>query len=178
MQKRSRRKASEIEKLRGKILKIVKREGRISLTNLVRHYGSSIGIRNTPSDKNLCKRQLDILAKTTNIVFGRNGRDLYAQWVGEEEPAIQEVGVPAELERPPAAAISMPVNEPAPPPAVPAQAEAETPVEAPAPPPMPDLSKAELKAIVAYARQVEAFAKTLQDQVATLVAMVNRAAGE
>ncbi|HSR51525.1 MAG TPA: hypothetical protein VLV83_11900 [Acidobacteriota bacterium] len=150
--KRTRRKAAEIEKLRNKILKIVKREKDITLTNLVRQYGASIGIRNTPSDKNLAKRQLDILAKGPDIQFNRQGRDLVAQYKGEEEK-------PAE------AAESRESAEGAPTPVAEALAEGNVPA-------------VELDVIKAYARQVEEFSKTLQRQIATLVRMVDRASAK
>ena len=98
MQKRTRRKASEIERLRSKILKVVKKERNITLTDLVRLYGASIGIRDTPSDKNLAKRQLDTLANADHISFKRNGRDLVARYLGEPAEGPDPVPVGRRLD--------------------------------------------------------------------------------
>ncbi|HSR69333.1 MAG TPA: hypothetical protein VLU25_15465 [Acidobacteriota bacterium] len=149
--KRTRRKAAEIEKLRNKILKIVKREKEITLTSLVRQYGASIGIRNTPSDKNLAKRQLDILAKGPDVEFNRQGRDLVARYEGQEEKPAEAASESGE------AAAPTPVAE--------ALAEGNVPA-------------VELDVIQAYARQVEEFSKALQKQIATLVRMVDRASAK
>ena len=147
MAKRTRRKASEIEKLRNNILKVVQTEGRITLTDLVRQYGTSIGIRDTPSDKNLAKRQLDILAKGDRVNFRRSGRDLVAEYRAPEE------------EKP----VEAPVAAP------------EAPGDGAPAAPTGTGGGDELDVIKAYALQVEEFSKSLQRQVSTLVRMVERA---
>lgn len=78
MEKRKRRKAREIRRIREQLLKAVRSEGTVSLTHLVDKYGSQVGVKNTPSDKNLVKRQLDQLAKEGSLQFERKGRDLVA----------------------------------------------------------------------------------------------------
>lgn len=168
MKKRTRRKASEIERLRNKILRIVKKDRRISLTAMVAHYGVQMGVRNTPSDKNLVKRQLDVLAKSGDIDFGRAGRDLVARYTG---PDVADASIGEEQE---AAAAPAPAAIAAPAPA-PVLAPAAIPAAAPSAPAVAIGSNADLAVIRAYARQVEEFSRTLQDQVATLVRMVEKA---
>lgn len=154
MGKRSRRKASEIDKLRSKMLKIVQRESEITLTSLVRQYGASIGIRDTPSDKNLAKRQLDVLAKNGSIEFNRFGRDLVAK-------AAAPAGVQA-----------------APHYAAPAAAQAVAPVvQAPAAGGLAaHAATPELQAIRAYANQMGELSNALQQQLQILVRMVDQSA--
>lgn len=154
MEKRSRRKASEIEKLRSKMLKIVQRESEITLTNLVRQYGASIGIRDTPSDKNLAKRQLDVLAKDGNIEFNRLGRDLVAK---ASAPAGEAAAPQYEAPAAGPQAVAAPTLQI---PAAPAAASATT--------------TPELQAIRAYAQQMEAFSKSLQQQLEILIRMVQQ----
>lgn len=158
MEKRRRRTAKEIRKLRSDLREIVKRERRITLTDLVRDHGSGIGIRDTVSDKNLVKRQLDILASGNDIRFQREGRDLVA--------SFREKLQPAPAPEPPPPAPAPPAAEPVPSPAAAPAAEAAPP---PASPP------SDLAAVRAYALQVEAFAKTLQQQIETLAEMLERA---
>ena len=147
--KRHRRKASEIRKLRGKLLETVQNEGRITLTDLVALYGPSIGIRDTISDKGLAKRQLDILAREKAILFRRDGRDL----VAAAKPSPQPPTTPA----PALAPTTKPAQQPTP--AEPVQAN-QTP---------------ELQALKAYAQHIEAFAEALKQQVTSLVKMVDTA---
>ncbi|MEE8586678.1 MAG: hypothetical protein V3T83_17695 [Acidobacteriota bacterium] len=127
----------------------MKKEGRISLTDLVGLYGASIGIKDTLSDKSLAKRQLDILAQEKAIIFRRDGRDL----VAAAKPSPQPPTTPA----PPAAPTAEPVE----------QAESAQPAE--------EVQSPELQAIKAYAQQLEAFAETVQQQVSNLVKMVETA---
>ncbi len=154
MAKRYRRKASEIARIRRKLQQVIAREKRISLTELVEKHGGSIGVRNSPSDKNLLKRQLDLLAKGGDLDFKRAGRDLIAT----AAPGTAAASAPA------------PVAAPAPTPAKAAPSPAPQVAAA------PRISESELQVIKAYAQQVEEFAKTLQRQIATLVRMVERAA--
>jgi len=157
MKKRSRRKVSEIEKLRSKMLKIVKLEGEISLTSLVRQYGASVGIKDTASDKHLAKRQLDILAKSGGISFDRHGRDLIAR---SAAPAAQQAAAP------PAAAAQ--------PGAIAALASPGLPV-ASAAPPVGSASAPELAAVRVYSQYMKGFSKSLRQQVSTLVRMIEQA---
>jgi hypothetical protein len=113
----------------------IKKEGRISLTELISKYGGEVDVKNTPSDKNLVKRQLDQLARSGQIEFRREGRELVAESARTE--SAEEL-----------AAQAKPVFE------------------------MPPM---ELDVVRAYARQVEDFARTLLDQVSTLVRMIERA---
>lgn len=157
--KRRRRKASEIEKIRARLQEAVKKEGRISLTDLVGMYGASIGIKETISDKALAKRQLDLLASTGDIEFQRDGRDLVAEYKPPPRPAPRPqqplyTTRPAEKAEPP-------------PPAMPAPQEDTA--EATPSPTAPNL---ELQAIKAYAKQVHALAETLQQQVNVLTEML------
>ncbi|MEE8586219.1 MAG: hypothetical protein V3T83_15350 [Acidobacteriota bacterium] len=162
MEKRRRRTAKEIRKLRSDLQKIVKSERRISLTDLVRDHGAEIGIRDTVSDKNLAKRQLDILASGNDYRFQREGRDLVASWREKPTPAA----APARPAAAPAAPAPEPAPEPAPAAAPPSVAEPEGTAAAP---------PSDLAAIRAYVLHVEAFAKTLQHQLETLAEMLDRA---
>lgn len=157
--KRRRRKASEIEKIRSKLKEVVKKEGRISLTDLVKLYGASMGLKDTISDKALAKRQLDLLASTGDIEFQRDGRDL----VAEHKPPPQPAPPPQQfIYTPRPAQKTVP-----PPPATPAPQE-----DTPEATPSSTTPNLELQAIRAYAEQVQALATTLQQQVETLVRMV------
>lgn len=177
MEKRRRRTAKEIRKLRSDLQKIVKSERRISLTDLVRDHGAEIGIRDTVSDKNLAKRQLDILASGNDYRFQREGRDLVASWREKPTPAAAPArpaaapAAPAPAAAAPAAAAPAapapePAPEPAPAAAPPSVAEPEGTAAAP---------PSDLAAIRAYVLHVEAFAKTLQHQLETLAEMLDRA---
>lgn len=161
MAKRSRRKASEIEKLRNKMLKIVQREGEISLTNMVREYGRSVGVKDTPSDKNLAKRQLDVLAKSGSIRFERHGRELIARSTGPAPQSVPPQPVTAVRQPAAVAAVATP-GLPAVPPA-PATAQASSP---------------QLTAIRLYSQHMRDLSSTLEQQVSSLVQMVVQAAGQ
>lgn len=154
VKKRTRRKASEIERLRAKIFGVIQKENKINLTDLVGLYGSSLGVRDTASDKNLVKRQLDVLADSGRIHFGRDGRNLIARLVAS--PGAFNSPAAAPMEAAPMAAAPAP------------HAEAE-PVAA------PDISPTDLDVIKAYAAQVEEFSRTLHAQISTLVRMIDRA---
>lgn len=151
MAKRKRRTAREIQRLRDDFLKAIQKEGKITLTNLIQQYGAPLGVKNTPSDKNLVKRQLDRLVKEGLIQFRRQGRDLVAQadGKGETPKARPKTGKPAAkktAEAAPAAARPAASSRPA-----------------------------DLEVIRAYARQLEEFSRTLQDHIRTLVRMVEKA---
>ena len=135
MKKRRRRSGSEIQKVRDHFLGAVLGEGKISLTELVAKYGSEINVRNTASDKNLVKRQLDQLSREGALELRRDGRDLVARASEDRQPTVE---------------------------ATPAAETHHTPDD--------------LDVIRAYARQLEEFSRTLQDQVSTLVRMVEKAA--
>ena len=179
--KRRRRKTSEISKLRNKLLEAVKKEGRITLTDLVGLYGLDIDIRDTISDRNLAKRQLDILAHANEIQFSREGRDLVAT-APTPKPEPAPVPIPATPPPTPSEpAATPPTTEPAakPEPApAPSPAPAPQPLEAASEPskPAPELREhPELEAIKAYGKQLEAFSKTLLQQINTLVKMLETA---
>ena len=174
--KRHRRKANEIRQLRNKLLEAVKKEGRINLTDLVGLYGPSIGIKDTPSDKNLAKRQLDILAKQGRIKVRREGRDLVATAQPMAEPAIPAPPTPPAAEPAIPASPTAPTAEPAipPPPAPPAVKPAQQPEPAAAP--SEAVRNPELEVIKAYAQQLDALTESLQQQVRTLVKMVEASA--
>ena len=74
--KRRRRKASEIRRLRTKLLEAVKKEGRSTLTDLIVLYGASIGIKDTPYDKIFARKQLAILAQEDKINLQLDGINL------------------------------------------------------------------------------------------------------
>jgi hypothetical protein len=122
--------------LQDHFLQAIEQEGKVSLTALISKYGPEVDVRNTASDKNLVKRQLDQLAGTGDIEFRREGRELIAQSVPE---AADDEAIMAEM----AAMRVGPVD---------------------------------LAVIRAYAVQVEEFSRTLQEQIATLVRMVEKAA--
>ncbi len=148
--KRRRRKASEIRRLRTKLLEAVKKEGRISFTSLVDLYGPSIGIKDTPSDKIFGRKQLAILAQENKINVQQDGINLVASAKPSPQPPTTPAPHPAPTEKPaqqpePAAAPTGAVRTP------------------------------ELQAVKAYAQQVEAFAETLHRQVRTLAKMVEAA---
>ncbi len=77
--KRKRRTLKEIRVIREGLLKTVNAAETVTLSQLVSDHGSTIGVRNTPSDKNLVKKQLDRLAKSGQIEFVKVGRDLVAR---------------------------------------------------------------------------------------------------
>lgn len=79
MNKRKRRTLNEIRKIRELLHETVEGAGTITLSQLVGKHGGRIGVRNTPSDKNLVKKQLDQLAKEDKIEFVKIGRDLVAK---------------------------------------------------------------------------------------------------
>jgi hypothetical protein len=78
MKKRKRRSSMDVKKLQERFLQAVRDEGRISLTGLIMKYGPEVEVKNTPSDKNLVKRQMDQLAARGEIEFRREGRELIA----------------------------------------------------------------------------------------------------
>ncbi len=86
MKKRKRRTLNEIRKIREQLLETVNSVGRITLSQLVGEHGAKIGVKDTPSDKNLVKKQLDLLAKGDEIEFVKVGRDLVANPMPEESP--------------------------------------------------------------------------------------------
>ena len=78
MKKRKRRSSMDVKKLQERFLQAVRDEGRISLTGLIMKYGPEVDVKNSPSDKNLIKRQMDQLAARGEIEFRREGRELIA----------------------------------------------------------------------------------------------------
>lgn len=84
MKKRKRRTLNEIRAIREQVLETVNSKGQITLSQLVGEHGEEIGVKNTPSDKNLVKKQLDRLAKSEKINFVKMGRDLVAQAIEPE----------------------------------------------------------------------------------------------
>ncbi len=79
MTKRKRRTLNEIRQIREQLHVTVEDAGTITLSQLVGKHGGKIGVKNTPSDKNLVKKQLDQLAKDGKIEFVKMGRDLVAK---------------------------------------------------------------------------------------------------
>ena len=79
MKKRKRRTLNEIRKIREELLATVNRVGQMTLSQLVGDHGDRIGVKDTPSDKNLVKKQLDQLAKRDKLEFVKIGRDLVAR---------------------------------------------------------------------------------------------------
>lgn len=79
MKKRKRRTLNEIRKIREEVLATVNRVGQITLSQLVGEHGENIGVKDTPSDKNLVKKQLDRLARQNQLEFVKMGRDLVAK---------------------------------------------------------------------------------------------------
>jgi hypothetical protein len=76
----------------------IKKEGRISLSDLISKYGSQVDVKNTPSDKNLVKRQLDQLARSGQIEFRREGRELVAESASRPSPEeLAAMAKPPEL---------------------------------------------------------------------------------
>ncbi len=134
MKRRRRRSSKEVKKIQERFLEAVQREGRISLTDLISKYGPELDVRNTPSDKNLVKRQLDQLDRNGEIDFRREGRELIAHRKVEE--TAPEETLAAEAASPP-------------------------------PPTPPDLA-----VIKTFALQLGEFAKSLHEQIETLVRMV------
>jgi len=139
VKRRKRRSSLEVKRLQEHFLKAIEQEGRISLSGLIEKYGAEVDVKNTASDKNLVKRQIDQLAAEGKIEFQRVGRELIAQVPSQpaksEDTAGQTSGHPAE-------------NWQA----------------------SPDLA-----VIRAFAVQLEEFSKTLQEQISTLVRMVDKA---
>ena len=75
---RNRRTAAEIRRLREYFFRIVTKEGPITLSQLMASHAGEMGINDTPSGKNLVKRQLSLLAEANQIEFRRQSRDLLA----------------------------------------------------------------------------------------------------
>lgn len=82
-EKRKRRTLAEIHEIRDQLLSIVERHERLTLSQIVSSFGKVVGVKNTPSDKNLVKKQLDRLAKDGQINFIKTGRDLVATKRGD-----------------------------------------------------------------------------------------------
>jgi len=140
VRRRKRRSSLEVKKLQEHFLQAVQQEERISLSGIIEKYGAAVDVKNSPSDKNLVKRQMDQLAAEGKIEFHRAGRELIAQ-------------MPAQ-----AAKILDTDEEPLPVPST-----------------GPWQGPADLIVIRAFAVQLEEFSKTLQEQIATLVRMVEKA---
>jgi hypothetical protein len=137
MRRRKRRSSSEVKRLQDHFLQAIQREGRLSLSGLISKYGPEVEVRNTASDKNLVKRQLDQLASRGDIEFRREGRELIAQSIPEGKLHDEEIMEELASGR---------------------------------------FGPVDLTVIRAYAVQVEEFSRTLQEQIATLVRMVEKAA--
>jgi hypothetical protein len=88
VRRRKRRSSFEVKKLQQHFLQAIQQEGRISLSGLVEKFGAEMDVKNTPSDKNLVKRQMDQLAAEGEIEFYRAGRELIAQM--PSQPAKSE----------------------------------------------------------------------------------------
>jgi hypothetical protein len=138
MKKGKRRSAKEVKRLQEHFVQAINREGKITLTDLIAKYGGEISVKDTPTDKNLVKRQLDRAAKNGQILFHREGRNLVAQPLRKAPPAPVEV------------------------------VSVLTP-EVPQEPPL------NLTVIRSYARQLEEVSRSLQEQISTLVRMVEKA---
>jgi len=139
MKRRKRRSSLEVKKLQDHFLRAVQQEGKISLSGLIEKYGAEVDVKNSPSDKNLVKRQMDQLASEGEIEFHRAGRELIAQM-----PREPEKGEEAEEQTPPVLAEGW-------------------------------RSATDLAVIRAFAVQLEEFSRTLQEQISTLVRMVEKA---
>ncbi len=139
VRRRKRRSSLEVKKLQEHFLRAVQQEGRISLSGLIEKYGAEVDVKNTPSDKNLVKRQMDQLADEGKIEFQRAGRELIAQMPSQpaksEDAREQALGSSAESRQ----------------------------------------SSTDLAVIRAFAVQLEEFSRTLQEQISTLVRMVEKA---
>jgi len=140
VKRRKRRSSLEVKKLQAHFLQAVQQEGRISLSGLIEKYGTEVDVKNSPSDKNLVKRQMDQLAAEGEIEFHRAGRELIAQM-----------------------------------PSRPAKSEDSEEQTLPVSSTDSWQSSAELAVIRAFAVQLEEFSKTLQEQISTLVRMVEKA---
>lgn len=140
MKKGKRRSTSEVRRVQEYFVQAIRGEGKITLTELIVKYGGEVGVKNTPTDKNLVKRQLDRAAQEGKILFQREGRDLVAR------ARVEETAAPA------AETTAPPVLE------------------------LPKGSSTDLAVIRAYALQLEEFSRILQEQISTLVRMVEKAA--
>jgi len=139
MKRRKRRSSLEVKKLQEHFLRAVQQEVRISLSGLIEKYGAEVEVKNTASDKNLVKRQMDQLADEGKIEFQRAGRELIAQMPSQpaksEDAREQALGSSTESRQ----------------------------------------SSTDLAVIRAFAVQLEEFSRTLQEQISTLVRMVEKA---
>ena len=145
MARRTRRKGAEIRRIGRSVLQIVQTEGEITLTDIISKHGARIGVKNSPNDKALIKRQLSQLAKSGQIRFGRKGRNIVAVAATKSTGRAAPARVPS----------SSPVSAP------PALAASSATVH-------------QLEAVEAYAEQLQEFARTLQDQIATLLRMISK----
>jgi hypothetical protein len=139
VKRRKRRSSLEVKKLQEHFYRAVQKEGRISLSGLIENYGPEVDVKNTPSEKNLVKRQMDQLAAEKKIEFQRAGRELIAQMPSQPEKSLgthEQPGISSAESR---------------------------------------QSSADLAVIRAFAVQLEEFSKTLQEQISTLVRMVDKA---
>ncbi len=139
VERRKRRSSLEVKRLQEHFLKAVQQEGKISLSGLIEKYGAEADVKNTPSDKNLVKRQMDQLADEGKIEFVRAGRELIAQM-----PSQPTKSADAQEQ---ALASSTGGRQ----------------------------SSSDLAVIRAFAVQLEEFSRTLQEQISTLVRMVEKA---
>ncbi len=139
-----RRKAAETQRIGRSVLKIVQTEGKITLTDIISKHGARIGVKHSPNDKALIKRQLSHLAQSGQIQFGREGRNIVAVATTQPTSRAASAGAPSS---PPASA--SPVS-------------------------VPSATAPQLEAIEAYAEQLQEFGRTLQDQIATLLRMISK----
>ncbi len=130
-----------MKRLQEHFLRAVQQEGKISLSGLIEKYGAEVDVKNSASDKNLVKRQMDQLAALGEIEFHRAGRELIAQMPSRPAKG-EEQG--EQLARGASTGSSQ-------------------------------SGAADLLVIRAFAVQLEEFSRTLQEQISTLVRMVEKA---
>ena len=161
---RKRRTAAEIARLREFFFKTVTKAGPITLNQLMASHAKEVGINDSPSGKNLVKRQLSLLAKDNQIEFRRQGRDLLAGPLRAR--LARRVAAPTEKK------VKPPVASPRPA----AQRPLQPPTSRTTKASVASQQQGQLEAIRAYARTVESFSSALQNQVGVLVRIVEKLA--
>lgn len=186
MAKRRRRKRAELQRIQRGLARAVEKAGAASVSQLIARNGSKLGLKSTPNDKNLVKRLLNAV---DGVEMEKRGRELFFVSQVEAPPPVAAdppAAAPEPAPEPVAEPAPGPVAEAAPEPVAEAapEPEAEAAPEAPAvpePDPEPEAPEAEapalapeLQALRAYARQLEEFSGALNNQVSTLVRMIEK----
>lgn len=91
--KRSRRTLKEVRAVRKRLLEVLAKHTQLSLSQIM-EFGDEIGVRDTPSDRSLVKKQLDYLEELGSIELSKVGRNWIARLVtpARNTPAVAVSG--------------------------------------------------------------------------------------